>query len=192
MTADSAASNSAVIAGRSHTSTRPVSSSCRASSASNPGHSGPVGYLRSRWRHRSRRPALLPRPMPTPRATPVRHPTPRRHHHLPAAPPERHHNLAAARPRASHARHRPSQAPPFTVPTTIPEPAATGAIAVRVVQRETTREPSSAECVTRVLASPRACREVLNGLTTLADTRRRRRAGTSCWHRQPCDRPMAH
>ena len=46
--------------------------------------------------------------------------------------------------------------------------AATGAIAVRVVQRETTREPSPAECVTRVLASPRACREVLNGLTTLA------------------------
>jgi len=36
------------------------------------------------------------------------------------------------------------------------------------VQRETTREPSPAECVTRVLASPRACREVLNGLTTLA------------------------
>ena len=32
--------------------------------------------------------------------------------------------------------------------------AATGAIAVRVVQRETTREPSPAECVTRVLASP--------------------------------------
>ncbi len=46
--------------------------------------------------------------------------------------------------------------------------AATGAIAVRVVQRETTREPSPAECVARVLASPRACREVLNGLTTLA------------------------
>ncbi len=45
--------------------------------------------------------------------------------------------------------------------------AATGAIAVRVVQRQTTREPSPAECVTRVLASPRACREVLNGLTTL-------------------------
>ncbi len=46
--------------------------------------------------------------------------------------------------------------------------AATGAIAVRVVQRETTREPSPAECVARVLGSPRACREVLNGLTTLA------------------------
>ena len=46
--------------------------------------------------------------------------------------------------------------------------AATGAIAVRVVQRETTREPSPAECVARVLTSPRACREVLNGLTTLA------------------------
>ncbi len=46
--------------------------------------------------------------------------------------------------------------------------AATGAIAVRVVQRKTAREPSPAECVARVLASPRACREVLNGLTTLA------------------------
>ncbi len=46
--------------------------------------------------------------------------------------------------------------------------AATGAIAVRVVKRETTRKPSPAECVARVLASPRACREVLNDLTTLA------------------------
>ena len=41
MAAD-AASNSAVIAGRSHTSTRPASS-CRVSSASNSGHSGPLG-----------------------------------------------------------------------------------------------------------------------------------------------------
>jgi len=46
--------------------------------------------------------------------------------------------------------------------------AAAGAIAVRVVERETTREPTPTECVARVLTSPRACREVLNGLTALA------------------------
>jgi len=47
------------------------------------------------------------------------------------------------------------------------------AIAVRVVEREKVtervrtqlREPTPAECVERVLASPRACREVVNGLT---------------------------
>ncbi len=57
MAADPTA-NSAVIAGRSHTSTRPVSS-CRVSSASNPGHSGPLGgseresrLVRSRSIHR--------------------------------------------------------------------------------------------------------------------------------------------
>jgi len=56
--------------------------------------------------------------------------------------------------------------------------AASGAIAVRVVTREThtehvrtrLREPTAGECVQRVLASPRACREVLNGLTTMATT----------------------
>lgn len=47
---------------------------------------------------------------------------------------------------------------------------------MRVVERETViervriqlREPTPAECVERVLASPRACREVVNGLTALA------------------------
>jgi len=47
---------------------------------------------------------------------------------------------------------------------------------VRVVEREKVtervrtqlREPTSAECVERVLASPRACREVVNGLTAQA------------------------
>jgi len=56
--------------------------------------------------------------------------------------------------------------------------AASGAIAVRVVNRAThtehvrtrLREPTTKECVQRVLASPRACREVLNGLTTMATT----------------------
>jgi len=60
--------------------------------------------------------------------------------------------------------------------------AATGAIAVRVVQRETTREPSPAECVTRMLGYPRACREVLNGLTTLAG---QRATGHRSPHRHP-------
>jgi len=53
---------------------------------------------------------------------------------------------------------------------------ASGAIAVRVVEREEVtervgtqlREPTVAECVERVLASPRACREVVNGLTVKA------------------------
>jgi len=47
---------------------------------------------------------------------------------------------------------------------------------VRVVEREKVtervgtqlREPTVAECVERVLASPRACREVVNGLTVKA------------------------
>ena len=54
--------------------------------------------------------------------------------------------------------------------------ARSGAIAVRLVEREKVtervriqlREPTLAECVERVLASPRACREVVNGLTALA------------------------
>ncbi len=54
--------------------------------------------------------------------------------------------------------------------------ARSGAIAVRLVEREKVtervrtqlREPTSAECVERVLASPRACREVVNGLTAQA------------------------
>jgi len=54
--------------------------------------------------------------------------------------------------------------------------ARSGAIAVRVVEREKVtervriqlREPTLAECVERVLASPRACREVVNGLTAQA------------------------
>lgn len=55
--------------------------------------------------------------------------------------------------------------------------AAAGAIAVRVVEREAVvervtvrlREPTVQECVRRVLASPRACREVVNGLAMLAE-----------------------
>jgi hypothetical protein len=55
--------------------------------------------------------------------------------------------------------------------------AAAGAIAVRVVERETViervrtrlREPTVQDCVLRVLASPRACREVVNGLAMLAE-----------------------
>jgi len=51
---------------------------------------------------------------------------------------------------------------------------------VRVVEREKVtervriqlREPTLAECVERVLASPRACREVVNGLTVNAVHRR--------------------
>ena len=58
--------------------------------------------------------------------------------------------------------------------------ARSGAIAVRVVEREKVtervriqlREPTLAECVERVLASPRACREVVNGLTVNAVHRR--------------------
>ncbi len=54
--------------------------------------------------------------------------------------------------------------------------ARSGAIAVRLVEREKVtervrtqlREPTSAECVERVLAFPRACREVVNGLTAQA------------------------
>jgi len=50
------------------------------------------------------------------------------------------------------------------------------AIAIRVVEREKVtervrtqlREPTVAECVERVLASARACREVVNGLTVNA------------------------
>jgi len=48
---------------------------------------------------------------------------------------------------------------------------------VRVVERETVvervtvqlREPTVPECVQRVLSSPRACREVVNGLAVLAE-----------------------
>ena len=48
---------------------------------------------------------------------------------------------------------------------------------MRVVERETViervrtrlREPTVQDCVLRVLASPRACREVVNGLTMLAE-----------------------
>ncbi len=48
---------------------------------------------------------------------------------------------------------------------------------MRVVERETVvervstrlREPTVQECVHRVLASPRACREVVNGLNMLAE-----------------------
>lgn len=55
--------------------------------------------------------------------------------------------------------------------------AAAGAIAVQVVEREMVvervntrlREPTVQECVQRVLASPRACREVVNGLAVLAE-----------------------
>jgi len=54
--------------------------------------------------------------------------------------------------------------------------AASGAIAVRVVQRETViesvrteyLEPTAQDCVKRVLESPRACHEVVNGLAAEA------------------------
>lgn len=54
--------------------------------------------------------------------------------------------------------------------------AGSGAIAVRVIERERVtervrtqlREPTVAECAERVLASPRACREVVIGLTDRA------------------------
>ncbi len=53
---------------------------------------------------------------------------------------------------------------------------ASGAIAVRVVEREKViervrteyREPTAQDCVKRVLESPRACREVINGLAAEA------------------------
>jgi len=53
---------------------------------------------------------------------------------------------------------------------------ASGAIAVRVVEREKVivrvrteyREPTAQDCVKRVLESPRACREVMNGLAAEA------------------------
>jgi len=53
---------------------------------------------------------------------------------------------------------------------------ASGAIAVRVVEREKviervrteSREPTAQDCVKRVLESPRACREVMNGLAAEA------------------------
>ncbi|MDQ2739187.1 MAG: hypothetical protein M3Y35_11390 [Actinomycetota bacterium] len=54
--------------------------------------------------------------------------------------------------------------------------AASGAVGVRVIEREKVtervrtriREPTVQECVERVLASPRACRKVVNGLTVQA------------------------
>jgi hypothetical protein len=54
--------------------------------------------------------------------------------------------------------------------------AASGAVAVRVIEREKVtervrtqlREPTVQECVERVLASPRACREVVNGIAVQA------------------------
>jgi len=129
--AANAASNSAVIAGRSHTSTRPVSS-CRVSSANNLGHSRPVGAAEtSAWEAHgdtgptARRCSHARCRHPDPhqcgtRPTPVRDPTPRRHHHLPATPPARHHIRA---PRVSallaHATVHPRHLP-LTVPTTIP------------------------------------------------------------------------
>ena len=117
--AANAASNSAVIAGRSHTSTRPASS-CRVSSASNPGHSGPLGAAEAGGDHRSRRPTPLPRPMPTPRPTPARNPTPHRHHNLAATPLTRHHIRATHIPAlTAHATVHPEHLP-LTVPTTIP------------------------------------------------------------------------
>ncbi len=255
--AANAVSNAALIAGRSHTSTRPASS-CRVSSASNPGHSGPLGAAETgAWEAdgdtapaarrcsdaRCRHPdphqcGTRPRAATTTFLPHHPHPTtsgrtsPRSPRTPPSNPGTSHLPCQRLFPELSHLLH--SGATPHAVETSVRigevlmdgetcprcggsvhwsgrgrrarwcspacrraayeerRAAATGAIAVRIVQRETTREPSPAECVTRVLASPRACREVLNGLTTLADTRRRRRAGISCWHRQPCDRPMAH
>jgi len=110
--AANAASNSAVIAGRSHTSTRPVSS-CRVSSASNPGHSRPVGAAEtSAWE-----------------ADGDTGPTARRCSHARCRHPDPH--QCGTRPRAAtttslphhpHATVHPRHLP-LTVPTTIPEPA---------------------------------------------------------------------
>ncbi len=126
--AANAASNSAVIAGSSHTSTRPVSS-CLLSSASNPGHSGPVGATEAgAWEADgdtgpAARRCSHARCRHPDRPTPAWNPTPRRHHNLAAAPPAHHHIRATHVPvLLAHATVHPGHLP-LTVPTTIPEPA---------------------------------------------------------------------
>jgi endogenous inhibitor of DNA gyrase (YacG/DUF329 family) len=235
-----ATSNSAVIAGRSQTSTRPVFS-CRVSSASNLGHSeagaweagGDTGPAARRCSHaRCRHPEPHQRgtrPRAATTTSPPHHPhatTSGRQGASPRMPPSipgTSHLPCQRLPRNRHTSCTPVPALCGRNVRTKPEgvsmdvescprcgrpvhwsergrrarwcsqacrraayeerrAAATGAIAVRVVQRETTREPSPAECVTRVLGYPRACREVLNGLTTLAG---QRTTGHRSPHRHP-------
>ncbi len=208
--AANAASSSAVIAGRSQTSTRPVSS-CLLSSASNPGHSGPGGDTGPAARRCSHARCLHPDPhqcgtrpraatttlLPHhPHATTSGRRTSRapRAGHRPSIPGTSH--LPCQRlSRNQHTSCTPVPAPcgrnVRTKPGGVPmdaescprcggsmhwtgrgrrarwcsqtcrraayeerRAAAPGAIAIRVVQRETTHEPSPAECVDRVLASP--------------------------------------
>jgi len=118
--AANAASSSAVIAGRSHTSTRPVSS-CLLSSASNPGHSGPVGAAEAGAWEAGGDTAPVARRCSHARC---RHPDPHQRGTRPRTAtttslPHHPHATTSGRPTSPHTPVHPRHLP-LTVPTTIP------------------------------------------------------------------------